>query len=340
MTANRIALDVMGGDDAPEALIQGALHACTALGTLRIAPERIVLVGDSDRTESLLVKHGGNPGFVLRHASEVIGMDEKPAQALRAKKDASISSAVAAVRSGEAGAVVSMGNTGACVGAATLGLGTLEGVRRPGIAVTLDLTGHPVTLIDMGANIAPKPDHLFQYGVMGAVYASRCLGTQEPRIGLLNIGEEADKGTDLMREAHRLLESSPHRFEGNLEGGDIFRDRADVVITDGFTGNVILKLMEEFSGFMLKLVLKEFRSHAVQWGDEALEKVRRTIDYAEYGGALLLGVRGTVVIGHGRSDAMAVANAVGLACRAIDAGVNAHIVDGLAHQAGVPDHDP
>ena len=309
------------------------MRACTALGTLRIAPERILLVGDEVRIGEVLDELGGNPGFAVRHASEVIGMDEKPAQALRAKRDSSIGSCVAAVRSKEAGAVVSMGNTGACVGAATLGLGTLEGVRRPGIAVTLDLIGHPVTLIDMGANIAPKPDHLYQYGVMGAVYTGRCLGTQDPRIGLLNIGEEAGKGTDLMREAHQMLENSPHRFVGNLEGGDIFRDCADVVVTDGFTGNVILKLMEEFSGFMLRLVLNELRTHGAVWGDEALGKVRRSIDYAEYGGALLLGVGGTVVIGHGRSDAMAVANALGLACRAIDAGVDEHIIEGLSQSA-------
>jgi len=329
MHQSRIALDVMGGDDAPQAPVLGALRACSALGPLRIAPERILLVGDEARIRPLLDEHGGNPGFALRHASQVIEMGESPAQALRAKKDSSIGSSVLAVKTGEAGAVVSMGNTGACVGAATLLLGTLTGVRRPGIAVTLDLTGHPVTLLDMGANIAPKPDHLYQYGVMGAVYSGRCLGTREPRVGLLNIGEEEGKGTDLLKEAHRLLTEAELRFVGNLEGGDIFRDAADVIVTDGFTGNVILKLMEEFSGFMLKLVLKELKQHGAIWGDEALAKVRRSIDYAEYGGALLLGVPGTVVLGHGRSDAVAVANAIGLACRALDSSVNDHIVAGL-----------
>lgn len=327
--AARIALDVMGGDDAPRAPILGALHACSALGPLRIAPERIVLVGDEAKIQTLLDENGGNPGFVIRHASEVIEMDESPAQALRQKRDSSIGSATKAVKTGEAGALVSMGNTGACVGAATLMLGTLEGVRRPGIAITLELTGHPLTLLDMGANIAPKPEHLLQYGVMGAVYASRCLGTQNPRVALLNIGEEASKGTGLLKEAHGLFVESEVNFAGNVEGGDLFQDAADVVVTDGFTGNVVLKLLEGFSGFLLHLMLGELKAHSVEWAPEALGNVKRKIDYAEYGGALLLGVQGTVVIGHGRSDATAVSNAIGLACRAIDAGIDEHIVSGL-----------
>jgi glycerol-3-phosphate acyltransferase PlsX len=331
--AARIALDVMGGDAAPETPVEGALLACSALGTLRIAPERIVLVGDEARIEELLRARGGNPGFVVRHASQVIEMDESPAQALRAKRDSSIGSAMAAVKAGEAGAMVSMGNTGACVGAATLTLGTLPGVRRPGIAITLDLTGKPLTMLDMGANIAPKPEHLLQYGVMGAVYASRCLGTQAPRIGLLNIGEEDSKGTPLLKDAHALLSAhaGAHaaNFVGNVEGGDLFRNGADVVVTDGFTGNVALKLMEGLAGFLMELVLGQLTRHEAAWGGDALNSVKRSIDYAEYGGALLLGVQGTVVIGHGRSDAGAVANAIGLACRAIDAGIDEHIVAGL-----------
>lgn len=329
----RIALDVMGGDDAPGAMVLGALHACSALGTLRIAPERIVLVGDEARIQALLDENGGDPGFVVRHASQVIDMDESPAQALRAKRDSSVGSATLAVKEGAAGAVVSMGNTGACVGAATLVLGTLEGVRRPGIAITLDLTGNPLTLLDMGANIAPKPEHLLQYGVMGAVYASRCLGARSPRVGLLNIGEEDSKGTDLLKGAHALFTASRTNFVGNLEGGDLFRNVADVVVTDGFTGNVVLKLLEGFSGFMLNLVLDELKGHAAEWAPQALSNVKRSIDYAEYGGALLLGVQGTVVIGHGRSDAVAVSNAIGLACRAIDAGIDEHIVNGLREEA-------
>lgn len=325
----RIALDVMGGDKAPEATLDGALQACSALGGLRIAAERILLVGDRPRLEAMLAERGGNPGFDFVHASQVVEMGEKAAAALRSKPDSSIARAVGAVRAGEAGALVSMGNTGSAVGAATVGLGTLEGVRRPGIAVSLELARQPVTLLDMGANIAPKPQHLFQYGVMGAIYMHSCLGVQSPRVGLLNIGEESSKGTELLKESFELFEASDLDFVGNVEGGDIFEGKTDVVVSDGFTGNVVLKVLEGFAGFMLHLVMRELDVHQVPWSSDALATVRRSIDYAEYGGALLLGVKGVVVIGHGRSDAAAVANAIGLACRTLDSGMNRHIVEGL-----------
>jgi len=223
-----------------------------------------------------------------------------------------------------------MGNTGALVAAATRGLGTLPGVKRPGIAVTLALHGRPMTILDMGANIAPKPEHLVQYGLMGSVYAKTCLDCESPRIGLLNIGEESTKGTALLKEAHSLMTASTAGFVGNIEGNEIFSGDADVVVTDGFTGNVVLKLMEGLSGLMFGLVLGELKSHGVEWGAEALGNIRKHIDYAQYGGALLLGVAGAVVVGHGRSDEIAVANALALAARDLDAGVNAEIVRGVA----------
>lgn len=329
MQQTRIALDVMGGDHAPAAMIDGALRACDPLGALRMAADRILLVGDEATITSHLTEKGGNPGFDVCHTTQVIEMDEKPGKALRAKPDSSIAGCVKSVKTGAAGALVSMGNTGAVVGASTLGLGTLPGVRRPGIAVTLDLTGHPVTLLDMGANTVPKPQHLFQYGVMAAAYMRDCLGIADPRVGLLNIGEEASKGTGLLIEAHELLSASNLRFVGNIEGGDIFRGAADVVVTDGFTGNVVLKLLEGFAGFLMGLVAKQLTAHDVKWGPEALAEVKRDIDYSEYGGALLLGVSGAVVIGHGRSDAQAVSNALSLAARALDADVNDDIVRAL-----------
>jgi glycerol-3-phosphate acyltransferase PlsX len=333
MNANqRIALDVMGGDSAPACNLDGALLAAER----GLPPERLLLVGNEDAIRGGLEERGGNPGFDVLNATEVIGMDEKPGVALRAKPNSSINVATGAVKMGAAGAHVSMGNTGAVVGAATVGLKTLPGVRRPGIAVTLELTGQPVTILDMGANVVPKPEHLLQYGTMGAVLTRDILkagdSNEEPRIGLLNIGEEPSKGTDLLREAHGLLTESELNFVGNVEGGDIFKGVADVVVTDGFTGNVVLKLLEDFSGFMLKLVMGELQTHDAQWGPEALGNVRKKIDYAEYGGALLLGVNGIVVIGHGRSDASAVANALDLAKRALDADVNGHIVRGLEAQ--------
>lgn len=331
----RIALDVMGGDDAPRATLEGALLACSSTRPKPVEPERLLLVGDAETIERGLAALGpatgwrSRPPFAVQHASQAIGMDESPAAALRAKPDSSIAVCVHAVRDGAAGAVVSMGNTGAVVGSATLGLRTLAGVKRAGIAVTLALTGQQVTILDMGANIAPKPEHLVQYGLMGTVYMRECLGVQNPRVGLLNIGEEASKGTDLLKSAYKLFSASSLDFVGNVEGGDLFLSKADVVVTDGFTGNVVLKLLEHFSSFMLGLVLGELRSHGVDWAPEALENLKHRIDYAEYGGALLLGVAGVVVIGHGRSDANAVANAISLAARGLDAGVNAHIVRGL-----------
>lgn len=327
MSAKRIALDVMGGDSAPKSTVAGALRACESGG---LDQSRILLVGDQNRIESALKEAGAEPGrFEVLHTTQVVEMTDSPAAALRAKPDSSIAGCIKAVRSNSAGAVVSMGNTGACVGAATLGLGTLEGIRRPGIAVTLSLTGHPLTLLDMGANIAPKPEHLLQYAMMGSIYAKDCLGVAEPRVGLLNVGEESSKGTDTLKAAHALMQQSSLRFEGNIEGGDLFSDRVDVVVTDGFTGNVILKLMEDFSGFMLRLVLGELRSHGAEWGQEALASIQQKIDYSEYGGALLLGVGGVVIVGHGRSDEAAVANALTVAARNLDSGVNEDIISGV-----------
>ena len=333
MAGTLIALDVMGGDEAPDATVRGALSACSPLGTLRIAPDRILLVGDQERIEAKLRELGGNPGFRLMHAAEVVEMGESARQAIRSKPDSSIARCLKVVHDGEAGAVVSMGNTGACVGGATLGLGTLEGVRRPGIVVTFELTGRPLAMLDMGANVAPKPDHLLQYGAMASVYMRDCLGVQRPRVGLLNVGEEKGKGTDLLKEAHDRFEESDLDFVGNVEGSDLFRGVCDIVVTDGFTGNVVLKVLEHFAGFLLGLVMEQLKSHgASDWGERVLSDVHRTIDYSNYGGALLLGVAGVVVIGHGRSDESAVANAIGLACRALDANVNRHIEQGLARR--------
>ena len=330
----RVALDVMGGDHAPDVILRGAIAACSPTGKHRIAPERILLVGDEKTIRSKLATMDSAHGFAVRHASQVIGMGESPATALRSKPDSSISSMTAALKQGQAGAAVSMGNTGAVVAAATLGLGTLPGVKRPGIAVTIELTGHPLTILDMGANAAPKPEHLFQYGVMGSVYMRDCLGKEKPRVGLLNIGEEEGKGTDLYKEAYQDLKASSLAFVGNVEGNDFFLDKADVVVCDGFTGNVVLKLMEGFAAFMLGSTMRELAKKGIQGGSDALGPVRRSVDYSEYGGALLLGVSGVVIIGHGKSDERAVANAIGLAARALDANVNEDIVEGLTRAAG------
>ncbi len=327
----------MGGDHAPGVCLEGALEACQTDGEHGLEPERIILVGDEELVRRELDARGGDPGFQFLHASEVIDMGEKPAQALRAKRDSSIGVGIGAIKRGAAGAFVSMGNTGAVVGASTLVLRTLPGVTRPGIAVTLELTGHPLTLLDMGANVAPKPEPLAQYGVMGAILQRDCLGIDTPRVGLLNIGEEAGKGNELLRQAHGLLaQESAYEFVGNVEPSDLFHHSDGVVVTDGFTGNVVLKLMESMAGFMFQRIQRELSGHGVTWGPEALGNVRRQIDYSEYGGALLLGVAGVVVIGHGRSDSRALANALTLAARALDRDVNGDIVRGLESATQAP----
>jgi glycerol-3-phosphate acyltransferase PlsX len=329
MAAPRIALDAMGGDNAPDATLQGALAACAPGAPRRIPPERVLLVGDEAVLRRRLGELDGRLDFPILHASQAIGMAEPPAAALRGKPDSSIAVGVGAVKKGAAGALVSMGNTGAVVGACTLGLGTLPGVRRPAIAVTLSLTGSPVTMLDMGANKEAKPADLVQFAGMGSVYARDCLGIARPRVGLLNIGSEASKGTELLKEAHGMLAEARLEFVGNVEPNQIFGSVADVVVTDGFTGNVVLKLMEGFSGFLLAQVVAELKAHQVAWTQEALAHLERRIDYSEYGGALLLGVDAIVIKGHGRSDANAVANALLAAARALDSGVNGHIVAGL-----------
>jgi len=329
MAPARIALDVMGGDKAPDAILRGALAACDPAGRWKMAPTRVLLVGDEAVIRARLAALGGDPGFAILHASQVVGMGESAAVALRGKPDSSIAKMIGATKAGAAGAAVSMGNTGAVVGAATLFLGTLPGVLRPGIAVTIKLTGQPVTLMDMGALLEPRPESLMQFGVMGSVWSKALLGVAEPRVGLLNVGEEEGKGTDTLKSAWKLLKAAPIRFHGNVEGNDLFQDKVDVVVTDGFTGNVVLKLLEEFAGFMLKLTVGELGKNGVQVPSAALSGVKRSIDYSEYGGALLLGVNGIVIIGHGRSDETAVANALALGARALDADVNARIVAGL-----------
>jgi glycerol-3-phosphate acyltransferase PlsX len=327
MSAARIALDAMGGDNAPGTILDGALASLEGEGG--VSADRIVLVGDAEEIGAQLLERGGNPGFEVLHASEVVGMEEDPRRAMRSKPDNSISRAAALVKQGEAVGLVSMGNTGMVVAASTLLLGRLKGIRIPAIAVTVGVTGKPMVLLDMGANVEATPENLLHNGVMGSIYAQDCLGMEEPRVGLLNVGEEPEKGTKRYKEAHQLLAMSGLAFIGNVEGGDVFGGGVDVVVTDGFTGNVILKLLEQFGGFVLRKVASAAAEAGMELSPEVLGTVMHDLDYASYGGALLLGVDGVVVIGHGMSDARAVGNALSQAFKAADAGVNDHIIGGL-----------
>jgi len=308
----RIAVDAMGGDHAPDIPVAGALLAARELGA------EIVLVGQQDRIESVIKDHQAAPNIEIVHADEVIGMDESPATALRRKRGSSIHKAAQLLRDGEVGGVVSAGNTGAVMITAKLYAGTISGVDRPALSVVLPtLVGHMV-LLDVGANIDPKSQHLVQFGVMGHFLATQLLGAENPKVGLLSIGEEAGKGTDLIREGHAALSRAPLNFIGNVESNDIYSGATDVVVCDGFTGNVVLKTSEAVVETMLYLLREELTSSrrgklGARLAREAFRSYRKRVDYAEWGGANLLGIKGSCVICHGRSSAKAIMSGIRVA---------------------------
>ncbi|MGH7565929.1 MAG: phosphate acyltransferase PlsX [Gemmatimonadota bacterium] len=314
----RIALDAMGGDHAPERPVDGAL---AALG----GPERdfeVVLVGDEPRLSPLLPRGTGVERLTIRHAPEVIGMEESPAAALRKKRNSSITIGIGLQKTGVADAFVSAGNTGAVMAAALTTLGRIEGIARPAIVTVFPTQRDPCLVLDVGANAECKPHHLAQFALMGHIYAVEVLGRERPRIGLLSIGEEVGKGNDLTIAAHRLMADSGLNFIGNVEGRDVLRGAADVVVTDGFTGNVLLKFGESFVDFMASEVGREIHSSrraslGVWLMGPAFRRLKRRIDYAEYGGAPLLGVDGIVIICHGSSTVKAFRNAMRVARRAV-----------------------
>ena len=305
----RIAVDTLGGDNAPAEILAGTLTAAE-----RLPDDEFVLVGDEVALTPMLAKAPAN--LMLRDARDVVGMEEDPAAALRARPDSSVAVAAGMVRSGEVEAFFSAGSTGAAVAAALLKVGRLEGCRRPAIATMLPFD-RPVLLLDAGATVACRPQDLLNFAILGSVFAKRYLRLQdEPRVGLVNVGEEPGKGDDLAREAHKLLAGSGAvRFVGNVEGREIGHGVADVLVTDGFTGNVVLKTAEGVAREILGMVREAVTSSAV--GKLAggvlrprLLAVRDRVDPENYGGSFLLGVRGTVVIGHGNSRARGVENAL------------------------------
>ncbi|HVY62371.1 MAG TPA: phosphate acyltransferase PlsX [Planctomycetota bacterium] len=326
----RVAVDAMGGDLAPNEVILGALAAVDEEPGLEV-----LLVGDEARVRDA-VDWTRPPRVTLVHAPEAIGMDEHPVEALKKKRRSSIALGVGLVREGKAEAFFSAGNTGACVAAASMALRRIEGARRPGIAVTFPSGAGVTVLMDAGANIAPKAVDLLQYGVMAATYARRVLGKESPSVGLLNVGTEGDKGTELVQEAAKLLRGAPGlRFHGFVEGHDLFRGTTDVVVCDGFVGNAVLKAAEGQAAAMVKRVKavlaatfqSELERHKVA---VALHELAQQLDWAEYGGAPLLGVEGIVVIGHGRSEARAIQNGIKVAARAAGRDLNREIAAELA----------
>jgi phosphate acyltransferase len=321
----------MGGDQAPGPVVDGAVAAA------RHASTAIVLVGPVDRLAAELGRHADAARLPIRlvNAPDVIGMDESPAIGLRRKPRASIRVAVGEVVEQRAGALVSAGSTGATVMAAYAGLGLLARAERPALATTVPTKRSPAVLLDAGANVKCRPGHLLHFGVMGAVDAQVALGVAEPRVGLLSIGEEESKGNDLTREAHRLLKAAPVRFIGNVEARDVYAGVADVIVCDGFTGNVALKVSEGLVDMVETLLEDELSStFSARVGSllslRAFRRFRRRVDSSEYGGAPLLGVNGVVIVGHGRSSAKAVRNAILLAARFTREQLIARIAQGLS----------
>lgn len=321
-----IAVDAVGGDFAPSEILDGVSLA------LRETPDvRICLVGPGDVVEPFAAAHDRVDAVV---ANEVIGMDEHPATAVRSKKDSSIVVGARLVREGAADGFFSAGSTGAMMAACTLVVGRIKGVARPAIATVLPTAGRPAVLLDVGANADCKPEYLVQFARMGASYASAVLDVDAPRIALLNIGEEPQKGSALAQEAHALMADSVPGFVGNIEGRDLLDGEVDVIVTDGFTGNVALKLLEGTSKTLLAQVREAMTSTPLRAAAAAvvrpgLRELRDRLDPDAYGGAPLLGVDGVCVIGHGSSSARAVANAVTVTSRASRAGLTRRIAEAL-----------
>jgi len=332
MKRARIVVDAMGGDHAPDVVIDGALAAARNYGI------DVTLVGIESVIRQKLKRSGAIPaGVRVTHAPAVIDMDESPTAALRQKRESSVAVGMQLVKSGEAAAFVSAGNSGAVMAVATLSLGRLNGVERPALGTVFPSAKGRFLLLDVGANADVKPNYLVQFAQLGRTYAERVMHIERPRIGLLNIGEEPGKGNELSREVfERLTKQEGLNFVGNIEGKDLTRGAADVVVTDGFTGNVALKTAEGVADFILRelrlavTAKLQFRIAALVLRP-ALMAVRRRIDYAEYGGANLLGLNGIVLICHGRSDAHAISSAVRAAFRAAQ---GAEVATGTTTQPG------
>lgn len=322
----RIALDAMGTDSAPAAEIQGAVTALRRFGR----DSELLLVGDREPIEAELSRHSDFPQdrVSVVHAPDRIVPGEGPAAAVRRKPKSSIVVGVKLQKEGEADAFVSAGSTGAVMAASLLFLRPLSGVDRPAIGTVLPTSRGPTLLIDAGANVDCKPHHLVQFAHLGHIYAQDLLGVPNPRVGLLNIGEEPEKGNELAVEAHRLLAGEDLNFIGNIEGREIIRGGCDVLVCDGFNGNLILKFYESVAAFIIGILRKEMEAHHAEELD--LDEIFRFLDYEEEGGAPLLGVNGVSIIMHGSSSPKAISNALQVAARAVESSMVTHMAGELA----------
>ena len=322
----KIAVDAMGGDNAPHAVVAGAVHAARELGV------GIILVGIEQSIKAELKKHIHTKSLPIeiRNATQVVDMLDSPATVFRRKKDSSIRVANDLVKNGEAVAVISAGHSGAAMATSLFVLGPIEGVERPAIATIMPTVKGRSIVLDVGANVDCKPAHLLQFAVMGAVFAKYVLKNLNPRVGLLSIGEEETKGNELTKEAFKLLTETSMNFIGNVEGRDVISGKADVIVCDGFIGNVVLKAAEavaEAVGIMIRENIGDnlIRKLGYLLMKPAFYALKRRVDYAEYGGAPLLGVDGISIISHGRSSARAIRNAIGVAATFAEGEVNKHI---------------
>ncbi len=345
----RIVVDAMGGDHAPGVVVDGAVQAARDFGV------EIILVGKEDVVTAELAGHNAS-GLPIRivHASEVIEMHEHT-MAVKEKKDNSMSVGMRLVKRGEADAFVTAGNTGGALAAALFTLGRIRGIDRPALCSVFPASVAPTVLIDIGANTDPKPENLYQNALMGSLFAEHVLGVKNPRVGIVSNGEEEDKGSMLVRDAYKLLKAGPFNFVGNLEGRDVPKGKADVIVTDGFTGNVILKYTEGIVSFLVKFVRRELTAGPLAKVALVLLipgailmlpglvlllpnvlNLRKRIDHRELGAALLAGIDGNVLIGHGSGDALSTRNSVRTAMGVVNGRIVERINDGLKAAAAIP----
>ena len=336
----KIALDAMGGDFGPPNLVAGAALA------LREYPHisKLFLVGDTAQIEAELRKLGCNDSRIeVVHSTQVVDMSDRAWSAVRRKKDSSVSRAVDLVKHGQANAIVSAGHTGAAVAASMVKLRTLPGIYRPGIAAVLPTETNVFVLMDAGANIDARPEHLLQYAFMGSVYSSHVLGYKNPTVGLISLGEEDVKGNEMTKEVFKMLKKSSLNFVGNIEGRHLFEDPVEVVVCDGFVGNVILKTCESISVAIFQWLKHELsrtpmRKVGAFLARESFRTIKDKTNYEEYGGSPLLGVNGICIIAHGSSTPLAIKNALRVAAESIEHQVNPHIIEEVQryHEATAP----